>query len=146
MKQRIPNFDDFNIYEGKKTEVEYQSKIDKNYTVSIVYPDSDMYWQIEMIIPGEGLAVTDVRQKMMVLDGGKIDRQKLTKDHILAIEMHEIMHHWLKHKGKFGIVEQEKEADYASIIWGEKNGFIKPAKILRNHSIIHTPVVIARIT
>lgn len=129
MKKRIPEFDDF-VNESKKSEKVYKSKIDNQYDVMIVYPSSDMYDQVLKIIPGDGLAITNVNKKIILIDGGKIEDQKLTKDHLNFIEAHEVVHHYLEHVGKFGIAEQEKEADYGAYLVLLKKGMKKSAKLV----------------
>ena len=133
MKQRIPTLNNFILESKKDSELEYKSKLDKKFTVVIVYPGSPSYKEIQKLIPGDGLAVTDMRQKIMVMDGGRLDNEKLTTDHLYAIEAHEIAHHYLKHKGEFDIPEQEKEADYGAYLILFKHKMWKPAKITMDH-------------
>ena len=128
MRNRIPTFDTF--INEEESEIEFKSPIDKKYNVMIIYPDSDYYEQITSMIPNNGLAVTDMRQKAMVINGAKIESENLTNDHLLFIQAHEIGHHYLNHKGEFGIPEQEKEADYAAYLLLKKKGYNKAAKLV----------------
>jgi len=129
MKQRIPEFDEF-IYENKKTEKVYKSKLDNAFTVTIIYPASELYSQIKQIILDDGIAVTNMAQKAILMDGGKIEEQHLSKDHVKFIEMHEIAHSYLEHQGTFGILEQEKEADFAAYLLLVKKNMKKAANLV----------------
>lgn len=128
MKRRIPTYNDFLL--EAKTEEERKSTIDSNFNVYVVYPASEHYEAITNLIPDNGLAVTDLKTKMIILDGGKIEKQRLNKDHIRFIEAHELAHNYLNHEGSFGIAEQEKEADYTAYLLLKKRNLDKAAEMV----------------
>lgn len=63
-----------------------------------------------------GIAYANLENKMIIVDGKAFEEQKLTQNHLLAIEAHEIGHFVSDHKGLINksLEQMEKEADWAA--------------------------------
>ena len=95
--------------------IAYRSKLDKNFSVYILYPeDGELYMKMKKVIPSGDIAFTNLNQKIIMIDGKQLN--KLSKDHLFFIEAHEIAHHRLKHKSTHGNATQELEADYGAYL------------------------------
>ena len=100
---------------------EEKSQFDKSVTVVTLYETDDDYHQFEQYWMEHGDAIGVLEKKLIIIDGEAVKRQRLTKDHLLFIQMHEIAH--------FKGFEDEAECDYyaAASLW--KKGFKKAAMI-----------------
>ena len=100
---------------------EEKSQFDKSVTVVTLYETDDEYHQFKQYWMEHGDAIGVLEKKLIIIDGEAVKSQRLTKDHLLFIQMHEIAH--------FKGFEDEAECDYyaAASLW--KKGFKKAAMI-----------------
>lgn len=88
----------------------------KNDWMVMMVDESDLsYNTFKNLFEHMGLAFADLENKFIVLDGKEIKNQNLSKDHISAIEAHEIGHFASDHVGAINksLERLEKEADWA---------------------------------
>ena len=93
----------------------YQSIINSNYTVHIVYKENPRYKDIkESLDLIKSVGALQIGTTNIYIDGESIIDQDIDQDQILALEAHEIAHSVLQHAP--GMDEQaEKEADLFAI-------------------------------
>jgi len=93
-----------------------KSKIDDNWMVFIIENSDGNYEIHEKLFEKFGIAYADLENKLIVIDGKAVTEQKLTQNHLLAIEAHEIGHFISDHKGQINKLHEqmEKEADWAA--------------------------------
>lgn len=108
---------------------EFKSRIDSAFDVSVVYSESEHYDAIKEIIPKGDVAFTDLRTKIIIVDGEQL--AQLTNDHLLFVEAHEIAHHLLNHIDQYDNPEQEKEADMGAYIMLTQRGHKKAAELVK---------------
>ena len=93
----------------------FSSQIDREYTIFLVYSESEKYHIFKNIFEslGDSVGFLDFKGKLIFIDG---ECDGLTGDHIIAIQAHEICHHILQHdKVDYSEDRMEIEADIASI-------------------------------
>lgn len=112
--------------------VSFGSRIDPSFTVIVIYKEYEMYSTVReslesldnsvgALLPGHGT---------IVIDGERVEKEKLTDDHLLAIEAHEIAHERLGHSGKRN-QSHEEEADKLAIEILDSISKEKAADLLR---------------
>ena len=110
----------------------FESRIDPSFTVIVIYKEYEMYSTVReslesldnsvgALLPGLGT---------IVIDGERVEKEKLTDDHLLAIEAHEIAHERLGHSGKRN-QSHEEEADKLAIEILDSISKEKAADLLR---------------
>jgi hypothetical protein len=110
----------------------FESRIDPSFTVIVIYKEYEMYSTVReslesldnsvgALLPGHGT---------IVIDGERVEKEKLTDDHLLAIEAHEIAHERLGHSGKRN-QSHEEEADKLAIEILDSISKEKAADLLR---------------
>ena len=111
----------------------FESRIDPSFTVIVIYKEYEMYSTVReslesldnsvgALLPGHGT---------IVIDGERVEKEKLTDDHLLAIEAHEIAHERLGHSGKRN-QSHEEEADKLAIEILDSISKEKAAALLRD--------------
>ena len=109
----------------------FQSQIDPNYTIFIIYNDSDKYEFFKTIFQSmeDTVAFLDFDRKLIFIDG---EVPGLSVDHVIAIQAHEICHYILQHNNKKNIEDtMEIEADIASIEMLHSLNYIKSANLIK---------------
>jgi hypothetical protein len=94
-----------------------KSKIDDSWMVFIIEPSDENYNDVHKeLFEKFGIAYAALENKIIFINGKEIQEQRLTQNHLLAIEAHEIGHFISDHKGLINksLVEMEKEADWAA--------------------------------
>ena len=93
-----------------------KSKIDDSWMIFVVESSDGNYEMHEKLFNEFGIAYAVLDNKMIIVDGKKFEEEKLTQNHLLAIEAHEIGHFLSDHKGLINksLEEMEKEADWAA--------------------------------
>ena len=93
-----------------------KSKIDDNWMVFISETTDGNYSIHESLFEKFGAAYADLENKIIVIDGKYVVENKLTQNHLLAIEAHEVGHFISDHKGSINksLEQMEREADWAA--------------------------------
>lgn len=93
-----------------------KSKIDPEWMVYIVEGSDGTYDTHTRLFEIFGIAYANLNSKLIVIDGKKVKEEKLTKNHLLAIEAHEIGHSISGHKDEINKEKEvmEREADWAA--------------------------------
>jgi hypothetical protein len=93
-----------------------KSQLDDNWMVFTVSILDESYETHKILFNNFGIAYADLENRIIVIDGEAVLKDRLTPDHMLAIEAHEIGHYVLDHKGVINksLAEIEKEADFAA--------------------------------
>ncbi len=109
----------------------HTSSIDPRFKVEVVFKKHKEYKSIhEPIFEQVGIAYIPQKQRNIIVDGEETKKKYFTKDHLLAIEAHEISHDILKHKRCY--IGEEIEADLCGIFLLENKKYFKAAKLLSN--------------
>ena len=111
----------------------YQSAVNPDFTVFIVYKEHEGYNGIKESLQkmGNSIGALWVGTKNIFMDGEAISDDAIDRDHLLAIEGHEIAHSMLGHNA--GVDEQsEKEADLFAIALLEMDGHMRAASFLKD--------------
>lgn len=112
--------------------VAYNSVINPEYRIFVVYSDSDEHQSIKNVLRAmnNSIGALWVGTKNIFIDGEKLAELNIDQDQLLAIEAHEIAHSLLGHKS--GVDEQsEKEADLLAIALLEMHAHIRAASFLK---------------
>jgi hypothetical protein len=118
--------------EQEQSMVAYQSTINPEFTVIVIYKENEQYKDIKDSLEkmNNSIGALWVGSKNIFIDGEVIAELEIDRDHLLAIEAHEIAHSMLGHEA--GIDEQsEKEADLFGIALLEMSGMQRAASILK---------------
>jgi hypothetical protein len=109
----------------------YPSRIDENYTVHIVYKESELYESIKKELDEiKSVGALRVGTKNIYIDGEAVIDNNVDEDQILALEAHEIAHSMLGHEA--GMDEQsEIEANLFGISILDMSGFDRAAEYLK---------------
>ena len=118
----------------------YQSIINSDYTVHIVYKENPGYKDIKESLDSiKSVGALWVGTTNIFIDGESIIDNNIDQDQILALEAHEIAHSVLQHEA--GTDEQsEKEADLFAITLLDMDGHHRASeylkeRLLTNHGI-----------
>jgi len=107
----------------------YNSRIDPDYQVFVIYEENDLYPQIsEEMDRMDTICIMDIKTNFMIIDGEAIAGMDM--DHLLCIESHEIAHVLLDQSG-LSEEEAEIESDLVGIFILETMGFEKASMILK---------------
>ena len=119
--------------EQEQSMISYQSTINPDFTVIVVYKEYERYKEIKDSLEkmNNSIGVLWVGTKNIFIDGEAIAEQEIDRDQLLAIEAHEIAHSMLNHEA--GIDENsEKEADLLGIALLELSDFERAASFLKD--------------
>jgi hypothetical protein len=98
-----------------QNELTFPSDLDSRFTVAIIFPESDKYCMVTPLFSVMGHAFLLHERNMIVVDGGTVESDWFTGDHLLVIQAHEIGHQIANHahflsKGQND--DEEREADW----------------------------------
>lgn len=113
--------------------VAYNSKINPDFQVFVVYSDSTEYSNIKEYLTelNNSIGALMTGTKNIFIDGERIADDNIDSDQLLAIEAHEIAHSMLGHEG--GVDETaEKEADLLAISILDMDGYERAASFLKD--------------
>ena len=105
---------DLSLSESQENPITIQSSLDPNWTLVISYPNDSLYSKLEQYF-----------------DGAEVSEDYFTKDHMVAVEAHEIGHFVANHQGEpYYSKRQEQVADWLGINLLIENGKTKAANLL----------------
>jgi hypothetical protein len=109
----------------------YQSQLDENYTVHIIYKESPEYNDIKKSLDEiESVGALWVGTKNIYIDGESIIDNNIDEDQILALEAHEIAHSMLGHQaGRDN--QSEIEANLFAISLLDMDGYERASEYLK---------------
>ena len=111
----------------------FESPLDKNLQVMIVYPAAENYELLEPQFKTSGHAFLLHDLSMIIIDGAVVNESWFTLDHLMVIQAHELGHFLAGH-GKNSQVREyldiEREADWLGCMLLKKKGY-------HNASILH---------
>jgi hypothetical protein len=113
--------------------VAYNSVINPEYQIFVVYSDSDEYQSIKNALQSmnNSIGALWVGTKNIFVDGERLVDESIDTDQLLAIEAHEIAHSMLGHGA--GVDEQsEKEADLFAIALLDMDNYTRAAEFLKD--------------
>lgn len=113
--------------------VAYNSVINPEYQIFVVYSDSDEYQSIKNALQSmnNSIGALWVGTKNIFVDGERLIDENIDTDQLLAIEAHEIAHSMLGHDA--GVDEQsEKEADLFAIALLDMDKHTRAAEFLKD--------------
>jgi len=119
--------------EQEQSIVSYQSTINPDFTVFVIYKEHGRYKEIKDSLEkmNNSIGVLLVGTKNIFIDGEAVAEQEIDRDQLLAIEAHEIAHSMLNHEA--GIDEHsEKEADLLGIALLEMSDLQRAASFLKD--------------
>ena len=119
--------------EQEQSMVAYQSTINPEFTVIVIYKENEQYKDIKEALEkmNNSIGALWVKSKNIFIDGEALADQGIDRDQLLAIEAHEIAHYMLGHES--GVDEQsEKEADLFGIALLEMDGHDRAASLLKD--------------
>jgi len=109
----------------------YQSEINSDYTVHIVYKESPAYIDIKKSLDDiNSVGALQVGTKNIYIDGESIIDNNIDEDQILALEAHEIAHSILGHAAGFD-EQSEIEANLFAISILDMDGYERAAEYLK---------------
>jgi hypothetical protein len=113
--------------------VSYNSVINPQYQVFVVFADSDQYTEMKEVLTSmnNSIGALWIGTKNIFIDGERVIEEGLDKDHLIAIEAHEIAHSMLGHKAGVDI-NSEKEADLLAIALLETFGYRRSAQFIKD--------------
>ena len=114
-------------------QVVYNSVINPEYQVFVVFKESEHYATVSETLKSmnNSIGALWVGTKNIFVDGERALTENLTRDHLVAIEAHEIAHSMLGHEG--GVDETaEKEADLLAISLLDMDGYNRAADFLKD--------------
>jgi len=113
--------------------IAYNSVINPEYQIFVVYSDSDEYQSIKAALQSmnNSIGALWVGTKNIFVDGERLVDESIDTDQLLAIEAHEIAHSMLGHDS--GVDEQsEKEADLFAIALLDMDKHTRAASFLKD--------------
>jgi hypothetical protein len=113
--------------------IAYNSVINPEYQIFVVYSDSDEYQSIKAALQSmnNSIGALWVGTKNIFVDGEGLVDESIDTDQLLAIEAHEIAHSMLGHDS--GVDEQsEKEADLFAIALLDMDNHTRAASFLKD--------------
>lgn len=113
--------------------IAYNSPINDEYQVFVVYSNSEEYQSIKMALQAmnDSIGALWIGTKNIFIDGERLIDENIDADQLLAIEAHEIAHSMLGH-GAGVNEESEKEADLFGIALLELHGYKRAASFLKD--------------
>lgn len=113
--------------------VAYNSKVNPDFQVLVVYNDSEQYSEIREYLTklNDSIGALMIGTKNIFIDGERVTDENIDSDQLLAIEAHEIAHSMLDHGA--GVDEQsEKEADLFAIALLDMDKHTRAAEFLKD--------------
>lgn len=113
--------------------VAYNSKVNPDFQVFVVYNDSVQYSEIREYLTklNDSIGALMIGTKNIFIDGERVTDENIDSDQLLAIEAHEIAHSMLGHEG--GVDEaSEKEADLLAVALLDMDGHERAAGFLKD--------------
>jgi hypothetical protein len=124
-----------------------QSNLDSSWTLVITYPNDSLYADAQPYFEKLGIAFANLASQTVYFDGSEVSEGYFTKDHMLAIEAHEIGHSIANHKGEpYYSKRQEQEADFIGINLLVQNSLNKAAMILSERFSNHYGIEYTNLT
>lgn len=122
---------DLSLSEGVENPIVMQSSLDPTWKLIISYPNDSLYETLNPYFEKLGIAFANLNEQIIYFDGAEVSEDYFTKDHMFAIEAHEIGHFIANHQGEpYYSDKQEKEADWLGINLLIELGKVKSANIL----------------
>lgn len=122
---------DLSLSESQENPITIQSSLDPNWTLVISYPNDSLYSKLEQYFEKLGIAFANLEDQTIYFDGAEVSEDYFTKDHMVAVEAHEIGHFVANHQGEpYYSKRQEQEADWLGINLLIENGKTKAANLL----------------
>jgi len=122
---------DLSLSESLENPITTQSNLDPTWTLVISYPNDSLYNKLEPYFEKLGIAFANLANQTIYFDGAEVSEDYFTKDHMFAIEAHEIGHSIANHQGEpYYSERQEQEADWVGINLLIQNGKTKAANLL----------------
>ena len=113
--------------------VSYNSVINPQYQVFVVFADSEQYTEIKEALTSmnKSIGALWVGTKNIFIDGERVIEEGIDKDQLVAIEAHEIAHSMLNHEAGLD-TQSEKEADLLAIALLETFGYRRSAQFIKD--------------
>jgi hypothetical protein len=122
---------DLSLSESLEEPVSMPSNLDPEWTLIITYPNDSVYASADLYFEKLGIAFADLKSKTIYFDGAEVSEAYFTKDHMVAVEAHEIGHQIAGHLGQpYYSSRQEQEADWLGINLLIQNNLIKAGNLL----------------
>jgi len=119
------------LSESLENPITTQSNLDPAWTLVISYPNDSLYNKLEPYFEKLGIAFANLANQRIYFDGAEVSEDYFTKDHMFAVEAHEIGHSIANHQGEpYYSERQEQEADWVGINLLIQNGKTKAANLL----------------
>ena len=113
--------------------IAYNSPINDEYQVFVVYSNSEEYQSIKMALQSmnDSIGALWIGTKNIFIDGERLIDENIDADQLLAIEAHEIAHSMLNHEAGLD-AQSEKEADLLAIALLETFGYRRSAQFIKD--------------
>jgi hypothetical protein len=122
---------DLSLSESVEEPLMMPSQLDPNWTLVITYPNDSLYNTVNPYFEKLGIAFANLESQTIYFDGAEVSESYFTKDHMIAVEAHEIGHMIANHKGEpYYSKRQEQEADWLGINLLVQNNKTKAANLL----------------
>ena len=104
----------------------FESPLNENLQVMIVYPDAKDYkiFESQFQVSGHAFLLHDFNT--IVVDGSVVNEPWFTHDHLMVIQAHELGHYLAEHSKNSGTkeyLEIEKEADWLGCMLLKNKGY-----------------------
>jgi hypothetical protein len=107
------------------------AQLDPNWTLVITYPNDSLYNTAKPYFERLGIAFANLESQTVYFDGAEVSEAYFTKDHMIAVEAHELGHSIANHQGEpYYSKRQEQEADWIGINLLIQNNKVKASTIL----------------
>jgi hypothetical protein len=107
---------DLSLSESIEEPITMSAQLDPNWKLVITYPNDSLYNTTKPYFEKLGIAFANLESQTIYFDGAEVSESYFTKDHMLAIEAHEIGHYIANHQGEpYYSKRQEQEADWLGI-------------------------------
>jgi hypothetical protein len=122
---------DLSLSESQENPITTPASLDPNWTLVISYPNDSLYDKLDPYFEKLGIAFANLAEQTIYFDGAEVSEDYFTRDHMVAIEAHEIGHYIANHQGEpYYSKRQEQEADWLGINLLIENGKTKAATLL----------------
>jgi hypothetical protein len=122
---------DLSLSESLEEPLTMPSNLDPEWTLIITYPNDSLYSKANPYFEKLGIAFADLNSKTIYFDGAEVSEAYFTKDHMVAVEAHEIGHQIANHLGEpYYSKRQEQEADWLGINLLIQNNLVKAGNLL----------------
>jgi len=122
---------DLSLSESVEDPIIVPSNLDKSWMLVITYPNDSLYNKVEPYFEKLGIAFANLAEQKIYFDGAEVSEDYFTKDHLLAVEAHEIGHFIANHQGEpYYSKRQEQEADWLGINLLIQNNLTRAANLL----------------